>query len=125
MARTSFPRTMGPRSPLAGQRFTSEMAYMNARSQYFGFKSYADERKAKSNPLFATVAAQARFVGQSRNDSIATAKRILGDNPMGRGRPGLHVGSPQGQEMRRVIKAVIDEGLWDSGEDAADDIYYE
>jgi hypothetical protein len=132
MARTSYPRTMGPRSPLAGQRFESEMSYMNARARHLGFSSYAGERAAKLNPNFVVVQQRARSVGRSRADAIRIAREVIGNSRVLKGRreaypPGAH---PQGAEMSRVIELLGNRtgdyaDLYDNGQAAADDIYYE
>jgi hypothetical protein len=132
MARTSYPRTMGPRSPLAGQRFESEMSYMNARARHLGFSSYASERAAKLNPNFIVVQQRARSVGRSRADAIRIAHEVIGASRVPKGRAGAYQPDPhpQGAEMRRVIALLADRSgpyadLYNNGQEAADNIYYE
>jgi len=111
--------------PLRGQYFVGQMDYMNARSRYLGFTSYAAERKAKLNPVFSVVQERARDKGQTRAQAIATAQRIVGDLRVDLSRAGTYpLGQhPQGQRMHEVIKTVYDEGLWAPDESASEDLF--
>ena len=111
--------------PLAGQRFSSYSRYQTARAHALGFPSYSRERTAKLNPLFTVVRERAIARGESRNSAIRNANRIVSDMRQPKGREGAHTGTPRGREMREIIKQLVDEGYYDTGQEAADDLFYE
>lgn len=127
MARDVFPRTIS-RGPLVGQRFSTKWEYQQARAQALGFSTYGQERGAKTNPLFTVAFERARSVkGESRADAIQTANRIVGPTRIAKGKPGAYGAQahPRGVEMSRIIAQMVNEGLYDTGDDAADDLFYD
>lgn len=127
MARDVFPRTIS-RGPLAGQQFASKWKYQQARSRALGFSTYGAERGAKTNPLFTVAFERARSAkGESRAEAIRTAHRIIGPTRIRKGPAGAYgaAAHPRGAEMSRIIRDMVNEGLYDTGEDAASDLFYD
>jgi hypothetical protein len=101
------------------------MEYMNARARHFGYRSYADERAAKINPFFTIAFERARNQGQSRNQALETAARIVGPSRIVRASKTHYAGSPEGREMSRVIQRMYADGLYDYGDDVDESEFYE
>jgi hypothetical protein len=130
-------RSYTPRSgPLAGQTFNAPAnargetsgynAYQQAYARHFGSPNYSALKRQRSNPNYVVVRERAQDSGYSRSEAHRLAREIVGNTRIPRrGKQGSRLGDPQAQEMRRVIKDLIDSRLWDTGDEAADDLYYE
>lgn len=132
-------RTYTPtRGPLAGQTFRAPAnargetaaynAYQNALARHYGAPSYGALKTQRVNPLYVVAFERARDAkGQTRYEAHATARRIIGNTRIPKSAPGAYgaAAHPRGQEMRRIIRDLMDEGLYDTGDEAADEMFYE
>lgn len=125
------------RGPLRGQTFTAPAgargqtaaynAYQNALARYYGAPSYSALKTERANPTYRVVYERARAKNYDHRASYEAARRIVGKTrieraPRGSYAPGQH---PQGKRMQEIIAALWREGIYDTGDEAADDIYYE
>ena len=112
--------------PLAGRSFSTYFQYQQARAQALGFTSYSEERRISSRPIFRHLenrlisvqgigryAARAMLAQQEFTRAPAEVRRF--------GYRGL---DSYADRKRAAIAWAMDEGLYDDGRDAADDIPY-
>jgi len=103
------------RGPAAGQTFRSYFAYQQARAVAQGFTSYSAERRAIIDPMFRALESRMRSVGgQSQGSARNSVRQFMATQSR----------SASGSRKHNAIKWGMDQGLWDSGDDAADDIPY-
>lgn len=127
MPRDVFPRTIA-RGVLTGRTFATKWEYQQARARELGFRTYSEERSAKQNPIFILLRERAMDRGETRTESINVARRIVTTERISRGPRQGRASTRSWQErqrMKEIIRDAYDSGLYDPGEDAADDLFYE
>lgn len=107
------------RGPFAGQTFPSYYAYQNARAVAQGFSGYTrgpnPEKTAIHDPMFKVLEARMRSVGgTSAGTARNTVRQFMATQS--------HSGS--GARKHNAIRWGMDQGLWDDGDDAADEVPY-
>jgi len=117
-----------PRSgPLAGTQYTSYYRYQVARAQQMGYQGYGAQRKVEGLSIVQSMIDLAMQKGGL--DRYQASRDIRqwyqGQSYKGRGaRQGTLHSERQGGRKANAIAYAVDQGWFDSGDDAADYIDY-
>lgn len=115
---------------------TTEKGYQTWLAEQRGFKSYREQRRITGISLVQTLVDRAmQKGGMSRNEAASSVRQWWQDQPQpdnavgsayrGRSAPsGAPHSRAQGMRKRSAIKWAMDNGLYDDGDDAADDMPY-
>src|SRR5262245_45685860 len=121
------------RGPFAGRTFPSYSSgpgnYQDVRAQWLGFSGYSEERRVIIQPPFKALEARFREV---HGVGMYTARRTLGQHWRAELSPAdqrLHTDPSRystagGSRKHDTIAMAMRMGLYDSGDDARDDIPY-
>lgn len=123
------------RGPFAGRTFVAPegrtsgyFAYQQALARYQGFSGYSGERRALRDDMFRVLESRYRAVhGVSTAEARRAVRGLLRDESRSRGNlaPGdRRYTAAQGARKHRAIEWAMDNGLYDTGDDAADEIPY-
>jgi hypothetical protein len=77
----------------------------------------------RENPLYRVVRGRAIAQGQKREQAHRTAQDIVGRERIPRAPNGTYRGTDQGRTISRIVKRLYDDGLYDPGEDVADEVF--
>jgi hypothetical protein len=117
-----------PRSgSLAGITFRSYFAYQQSRAQSLGFGSYSEQRRVMGISVVQTLRDRAMSVGDmTRTEATrAVSQWWRAQDYHGRSaRPGAPHSGAQGLRKRAAIAWAVDNGLYDDGDDAAEEVPY-